>query len=223
MPPPFLNHFHAYKNCPVLFFLSHWLLSLHLRTWGSSSAQSLVWLPAEPSEMVCRKTLLQAQNQHLSSSHESSAGIMFSAREYYNQRFEKIDKNHWSTTLYADTTNFHIDRIEGLWRRSISFTVPFLMIVLTSSFFRYCEVVDIDPYYTLKKSTEGRIKNFFHWLSNNYSVKKISSVETYWHQLSQLYIKWKGRRISPLILKQIFDVNDKKHRCFDMADKEIVH
>ena len=174
--------------------------------------------------MVRRKAPLQAQNQHRNSSHESSAGIKFSAREYYNQRFEKIDKNHRSTTLYADTTNFHIDRIEGLWRtRSVSFNVPSLMIVLRSSFSRYCEVVNIDPYHTLKKSTEGRIKNFFHWLCNNYSVKKISLVKTYWHQLSQLYIKWKGRRINPLSLKQIFDVSGKNHRCSDMADKEIVH
>jgi len=88
---------------------------------------------------------------------------------------------------------------------------------------RYCEVVDIDPYYTLKKSTEGRIKNFFHWLCNNYSVKKISSVETYWHQLSQLYIKWKGRRINPLTLKQIFDVSGRECRCSHMVDKGIVH
>jgi hypothetical protein len=72
---------------------------------------------------------------------------------------------------------------------------------------RYCKVVGIDPFYTLKRSIEGRIKNFFHWLYNNYSVKKISSVETYWHQLSQLYIKWKGQRINPLTLKQIFNVS----------------
>ena len=45
-------------------------------------------------------------------------------------------------------------------------------------------------------------------MCNNYSVKKISSVETYWHQLSQLYIKWKGRRISPLTLKQIYNVSE---------------
>ncbi len=57
---------------------------------------------------------------------------------------------------------------------------------------RYCSIVDIDSYYTLKKSTKSHIKNFFHWLCNNYSVKKISSIEIYWHQLSQLYIKWKN-------------------------------
>ena len=57
----------------------------------------------------------------------------------------------------------------------------------------------------------GRIKNFFHWMCNSYSVKKISSVETYWHQLSQLYIKWKGRRINPLTLKEIYNVIKSAH------------
>ncbi len=66
---------------------------------------------------------------------------------------------------------------------------------------RYCSVINIDSYYTLKKFTKSRIKNFFHWLCNNYSVKKISSIEIYWHQLSQLYIKWKSQWINSLILK----------------------
>jgi len=44
---------------------------------------------------------------------------------------------------------------------------------------RYCKIVNIDLYYTLKRSTESWIKNFFHWLCNNYSVKKISSIEIY--------------------------------------------
>lgn len=181
----------------------------------SSSVQSFVWLPAASSEMIRRKALFQAQNQHSNSSHESSAENKLSAQKYYNQRFEKIDKNHRLITFYVDTINFHIDRIERLWKRSISFNVQFLMTLLTSSFFfRYCEVVDIDFYYTLKKSMKGRIKNFFHWLCNNYFVKKINSIETYWHQLSQLYIKWKERRINSLILKQIFDVNDKKTSIF---------
>ena len=40
----------------------------------------------------------------------------------------------------------------------------------------------------------------------NYRIKKTSSVETYWHQLSQLYVKWKGRRMEPLLLKQTYVV-----------------
>ena len=71
---------------------------------------------------------------------------------------------------------------------------------------RYCEEVNIDPYHTLKKSRAGRIMNFFHWMCNKYTVKKVSSVTTYWHQLSQVYIKYKGRRINPLVLKDVFEV-----------------
>ncbi|KAL9636771.1 MAG: hypothetical protein Q9164_002615 [Protoblastenia rupestris] len=50
------------------------------------------------------------------------------------------------------------------------------------------------------------INNFFHWMCNEYMVKKVSSVTTYWHQLSQVYIKYKGRRINPLVLKNVYKV-----------------
>ncbi|KAL8706328.1 MAG: hypothetical protein Q9201_000611 [Fulgogasparrea decipioides] len=41
-------------------------------------------------------------------------------------------------------------------------------------------------------------------MCNKYTVKKASSVTTYWRQLSQVYIKYKGRRINPLVLKTIY-------------------
>lgn len=66
--------------------------------------------------MARRKALLHAQKQDANSSHASSTRSQLSAREYYNARYEKIDKYHRSTTLYADVTNLHIDRLEGLWR-----------------------------------------------------------------------------------------------------------
>ena len=71
---------------------------------------------------------------------------------------------------------------------------------------RYCKVVNINPYHTLKKSPAGRINNFFPWMCNEYTVRKVSSVTTYWHQLSQVYIKYKGRQISPLVLKKVYEV-----------------
>jgi len=43
-------------------------------------------------------------------------------------------------------------------------------------------------------------------MCNEYTVRKVSSVTTYWHQLSQVYIKYKGRRISPLVLKKVYEV-----------------
>ena len=51
--------------------------------------------------------------------------------------------------------------------------------LLTVVFSRYCEVVKIDPYYTLKTSPPDGINNFFHWICNEYTVKKVSSVMTY--------------------------------------------
>lgn len=93
-------------------------------------------------------------------------------------------------------------------RNAPSFTL-YRFIYSSASLSRYCKVVNIDPYHTLKKSSAGRINNFFHWVCNEYTVRKVSSVTTYWHQLSQVYIKYKGRRISPLMLKKVYEV-----RCY---------
>jgi hypothetical protein len=37
------------------------------------------------------------------------------AREYYNDRFEEVDKNHKSTFKYAESTEESIARMEGVW------------------------------------------------------------------------------------------------------------
>ncbi len=67
--------------------------------------------------MARRKALLHTQRQDTNSSHApTSTRSQLSAREYYNARYEKVDKCHRLTTLYADVTNSHIDRLEGLWR-----------------------------------------------------------------------------------------------------------
>ena len=58
-----------------------------------------------------------------------------------------IDRPH-STLIQPIFTSIVLrDCGEG----QFSFNVDSLIILLTSSFFSYCEVVDIDPYYTLKK------------------------------------------------------------------------
>ena len=98
--------------------------------------------------------------------------------------------------------------------------------LLTDNRCRCCELVNIDPYHTLKKSPAGRINNFFHWMCNEYTVKKVSSVTTYCHHLSQVYIKYKGRRINPLVLKKVYEVckySFKGHRTqLTVADEFIV-
>ena len=39
-----------------------------------------------------------------------------STREYYNQRYDNVDKNRGSTTTYADDTKSAVARMERLWR-----------------------------------------------------------------------------------------------------------
>lgn len=63
---------------------------------------------SQPSGMARRKTILHTQGQDPKSK--------VSAREYYNKRYEEVDKKYRSTGPYADITNLYINRIEGLWR-----------------------------------------------------------------------------------------------------------
>ena len=39
------------------------------------------------------------------------------AREYYNDRFEEVDKNHKSTFKYAESTEESIACMKGVWRK----------------------------------------------------------------------------------------------------------
>jgi hypothetical protein len=50
----------------------------------------------------------------------------------------------------------------------------------------------IDPRQSLLNPKVGRFVNYLHWYCKNYTVKKVSSMVTYWRTLSQLYIKWQN-------------------------------
>lgn len=50
------------------------------------------------------------------------------------------------------------------------------------------------------------MENFLHWMLKTYTIKKTSTVTTYWRQLSQLHILWTQRRMDPQVLRQIFVV-----------------
>jgi hypothetical protein len=50
------------------------------------------------------------------------------------------------------------------------------------------------------------MENFLHWLLKTYTIKKTSTLTTYWRQLSQLYIIWTQRRMDPNSMKQMFVV-----------------
>ncbi|KAL9040656.1 MAG: hypothetical protein Q9214_004396 [Letrouitia sp. 1 TL-2023] len=146
--------------------------------------------------MVRRKVPYNIPPAASAGAYSPTAKDHVSAHDYYNRRYIEVDKKRRVTGLYEDSTKSQMNRMEGLWRES--FYSP-------ATAARYCKVVNIDPYHTLKKSPAGRINNFFHWMCNEYTVRKVSSVTTYWHQLSQVYIKYKGRRISPLVLKKVYE------------------
>ena len=68
--------------------------------------------------MARRKPLLQPLQQASNPPRDASQATTtkLSNREYYNTRYEKVDKNHRSTTLYEASTDLHINRQERLWR-----------------------------------------------------------------------------------------------------------
>ena len=42
-----------------------------------------------------------------------------SARDYYNRRYEEVDKKRRCRGLYEGSTESHRDRMEGLWREYV--------------------------------------------------------------------------------------------------------
>ena len=68
--------------------------------------------------MARRKTLLHGPQQASTLPHDASKATTrkLSDREYYNTRYEQVDKNHHSTTLYEVSTDLHINRQERLWK-----------------------------------------------------------------------------------------------------------
>ena len=61
----------------------------------------------------------------------------------------------------------------------------------------------LDPRRTLKKCQTARIESFLHWYLKQNNVEKTSALETYWKQLSQLHVKWTGKRIRPQTLRRV--------------------
>ena len=88
---------------------------------------------------------------------------------------------------------------------------------------KYCKMMNIDSYHTLKKVSAERINNFFHWIYNEYTVWKVSSVIMYWHQLNQVYIKYKGQWISLLMLKKVYKVHTNARVLSSANENESVH
>jgi len=69
--------------------------------------------------MVRRKVPRQALRVASSATHSLTAKDHVSAREYYNRRYEEVDKKRRSTGLYEDSTESYINRMEGLWKEYV--------------------------------------------------------------------------------------------------------
>ncbi len=69
--------------------------------------------------MVRRKVLGQALRAASAATHSPIAKDHVSSREYYNRRYEEVDKKRRSTGLYEDSTESHINRMEGLWKEYV--------------------------------------------------------------------------------------------------------
>ena len=63
-----------------------------------------------------RRRQVPPHEQKAEGASDDSPGPRLSTREYYNQRYDKIDQHRGSTTTYADDTKGAIARMERLWR-----------------------------------------------------------------------------------------------------------
>ncbi|KAL6240254.1 hypothetical protein RBB50_012849 [Rhinocladiella similis] len=101
------------------------------------------------------------------------------------RKYEEALSETRPTTLYAPNTIYHVERIQRLFEE-------------------YCGKVQLDPKVTLRECATARMENFLHWLLQTFTIKKTSTLTTYWRQLSQLYIMWTQRRMDPAVMRQIF-------------------
>ena len=69
--------------------------------------------------MARRKVSPSTPHAAPSTSQSPSAQDRRSTREYYNRRYEEMDRKRWCTRLYEDSTESHRDRMEGLWREYV--------------------------------------------------------------------------------------------------------
>ena len=60
-------------------------------------------------------------------------------------------------------------------------------------------------------------------MCNNYNVKKVGSIETYWRRIPQLFIKLEGRRMDPAVLSHVHNVKVTKQRLQVFTDLALVY
>ncbi|KAJ9607050.1 hypothetical protein H2200_008122 [Cladophialophora chaetospira] len=115
-------------------------------------------------------------------------------RRYLEDKYDEALSQTRPTTLYAEKTIYHVERIQRLFEE-------------------YCDVLDLDPRTTLQECATARMENFLHWLLQTYTIQKTSTLTTYWRQLSQLYIMWTRSRMEPAVMRQIFVAGEDRVRA----------
>lgn len=70
--------------------------------------------------MVRRKVPRHVPQAPSPSAHSPTAKEHVSARDYYNRRYEEVDKKRRCTGLYEDFTESHMNRMKGLWREYVN-------------------------------------------------------------------------------------------------------
>ena len=136
--------------------------------------------------MARKKSHILQQLQHGSRRdwNQHKARMKLAAREHLNERFNRVVKGPQLTQLYTDSTEYHINRLQRLWNEYVH---PFTIFSFLMIHSRYCEHVDLEPQTTLITCCTARAENFLHWLLENHTVKKVSSVETYWQAQPTLH------------------------------------
>ncbi len=76
--------------------------------------------------MVRRKAPRHAPRASSTTSHSPTAKDHVSARDYYNRRYKEVDKKRRSTSLYEDSTESHMNRMECLWKEYVG-CPPFML------------------------------------------------------------------------------------------------
>ena len=87
--------------------------------------------------MVRRKVPRHATRASSTTSHSPTAKDHVSARDYYNRRYKEVDKKRRSTGLYEDSTESHMNRMEGLWKEHVecpSLHTPWIPLLTNESF-----------------------------------------------------------------------------------------
>lgn len=153
----------------------------------------------------------------------TSPGYWYSGNQPFKCRVQKLDvRAAWQKSEAFECVWGHnqpCNRLHGTILGNICCPSPAALRLFHGQS-RYRGNVGIDPMCMLIEQYEGRCRNFWCWYCDKLKARKSISVESYLHTLSQLYIKWTGQRMSPQVLRHIYEVRDSKY--WDWAESNMI-